>query len=161
MDNWQWTMDNGQWAMDNGQWAMTSVGAASAPWFWLQSASVLLCHCEPALAGVAISRYDLKYCCALRWIVPGDCHVAALLAMTCFFEGDCHVAALLAMTCFFEGDCHGCWRTLAMTENCQLSIFLAMPISLRISLNITSYPRSLGCRPSARRSPSATPYCSQ
>ena len=39
-------------------------------------------HCEPALAGVAISRYDLKYCCALRWIVPGDCHVAALLAMT-------------------------------------------------------------------------------
>ena len=31
---------------------------------------------------MAISRYDLKFCCALRWMVPGDCHVASLLAMT-------------------------------------------------------------------------------
>ena len=31
---------------------------------------------------MAISRYNDGYCCAFRWMVPGDCHVALLLAMT-------------------------------------------------------------------------------
>ena len=31
---------------------------------------------------VGISRYDLNNIGTLRWLLPGDCHVAALLAMT-------------------------------------------------------------------------------
>ena len=45
-----------------------------------------LCHCEEGKSGapdVAISRYDVCFCCAERYMVPGDCHVALLLAMTC------------------------------------------------------------------------------
>ena len=44
-----------------------------------------LCHCEEGKSGapdVAISRYDICFCCAERYMVPGDCHVALLLAMT-------------------------------------------------------------------------------
>ena len=37
------------------------------------------------MAAVAISRYNILFCCAFRWVVPGDCHVASLLAMTVLF----------------------------------------------------------------------------
>ena len=33
-------------------------------------------------APAGISRYDFCYCAACRWTEAGDCHVAALLAMT-------------------------------------------------------------------------------
>ena len=35
-----------------------------------------------AFRPVAISRYNPRKCCAAVKMVPGDCHVAALLAMT-------------------------------------------------------------------------------
>ena len=35
-----------------------------------------------AVRPVAISWYNLQTCCAVSKIVPGDCHVASLLAMT-------------------------------------------------------------------------------
>ena len=41
------------------------------------------CHCEEGQRpDVAISRYHSLACLAVLNIVPGDCHVASLLAMT-------------------------------------------------------------------------------
>ena len=43
-----------------------------------------------AFRPVAISWYNLQKCCAMGKVVPGDCHVAALLAMTVVGATWCH-----------------------------------------------------------------------
>ena len=47
------------------------------------------CHCEER-SDVAISRYKVCCCCAIRWMVPGDSHVRAspFLGMT-YLEDFC------------------------------------------------------------------------
>ena len=43
-----------------------------------------------AFRPAAISWYNLQKCCAMGKVVPGDCHVAALLAMTVVGATWCH-----------------------------------------------------------------------
>ena len=50
---------------------------------------------RPVKADVGISRYDVCFCIAFRWIVPEDCHVAWLVS-----------AMLLAMTVVVGSQLH-------------------------------------------------------
>ena len=43
-----------------------------------------------AFRPVAISRYNPRKCCVVVKMVPGDCHVASLLAMTVVGATCCH-----------------------------------------------------------------------
>ena len=64
-----------------------------------------------AFRPVAISWYNLQKCCAMGKVVPGDCHVAALLAMTVVGATWCHSYHIASKQKFTIGRVSAVWGT--------------------------------------------------